>query len=239
MSTTPEDHRPGSPIDRHDSAASGSPGIAARAGDAARLWLRRGIGLLVVALMLVIVYFVGAAFIPRWWGNTVGNWVDNSFSRGVGMGLSFGFVCTAITVWLLVLAAGQLRHHPAIAAVAAFLGVVASIPNLMTASIALAISSAAQAGRESMNVRAPGFRGATLWGCIIGLIVALAIVIGLIVWKRGRADRKQQKAADKAAAKQAKIEAKESARAEKAAEKAERAAARAEHRSPSDQGDGR
>ena len=221
MSATPEGPRPGTPSDRPESAG---PGMAARAGDAAKLWLRRAVGAVGVVLLLVIVYFVGAAFIPRWWGNTVGNWVDNSFSRGVGLGLAFGVVCTVITVWLLVLAATQLRHRPAVAAVAAFLAVVASIPNLMTASIAMAISSAAQAGKESMNVRAPGFRGATLWGCIIGLVVALAIVIGYVVWKRGREGRKLQKAADKAAAKQAKIEAKEAAKAEKVASRAERRA---------------
>ncbi|MET9328779.1 hypothetical protein [Tsukamurella sp. NPDC003166] len=189
--------------------------VAGRAGAAAKVGLRRLVGVIGVVLLLVIVYFVGAAFIPRWWGNTVGNWVDNSFSRGIGYGLAFGLVCTAVPVWLLAYGLKQIRNHPAVSAVCGFLAVVVAIPNLMTASIAMGISGAAHAGQRSMDVRAPGFRGATLWGSIIGAIVALAVVIAIVVWTRGREQRKIQKAADKAAAKQAKADAKAAARAEK------------------------
>lgn len=148
-------------------------------------WLRRGLAALGVIVAVVAVYSIGAEFIPRWWGNTVGNWVEHSFSRGIGYGLAFGFVCTALSVVLLIYAFQQLWTRPAAAGIAALVAVVVSLPNLMTAAIAMSSSSAALAGSMSMTVRAPGFRGATLAGSIAGAAVVIAVAAWL-AWGRSR-----------------------------------------------------
>ncbi|GAC56138.1 hypothetical protein GOHSU_04_00070 [Gordonia hirsuta DSM 44140 = NBRC 16056] len=157
-------------------------------GDRMRDWLRTAVLWFAGVAALVIVYFVLAAFLPRWWANRVGANVDGSFTRGTTSGLLFGILGTALTLVLLGLAALALyQRRKVIAGILAVLGVVASIPNLLTLSVVVGSSKAAHAGERILDVEAPAFRGATLIGVIIGAV--LAAVIGFLIYRyrsRGR-----------------------------------------------------
>lgn len=210
MSTPPDDQRPGSPVEHP--GHTGEPGMAVRAGDAAKLWLRRIIGAVAVIAILVVVYFALAAVVPRWWAGQLGRIIGGSMTKGTGVGLLIGGVCTAIPLLLLYLAARKIRSSPAVAAVSAVLAIIIAIPNLLTLSIVLGNGNASHAGERILDVDGPMFRGASAVGAALGAL----LVVLFIVWNLGRGKRKAQKMADKAAAKQAKLEAKAAAKAEKA-----------------------
>ncbi|GAB3134072.1 hypothetical protein GCM10027289_25150 [Tsukamurella serpentis] len=225
MSATDDSSRPGpTPDDSglpvppdHSGSEPPRPGMAERAGDAAKLWLRRIIGAVVVLALLVGVYFILAAIIPRWWAERLGRIIDGSMLTGTGLGLAIGFVCTAVPLLLLVFAGRRVRSRPILAVLAAVLAVIAAVPNLLTLTIVLGTGNASHAGQRILDVAGPMFRGASGVGAVIGLLIAVVLPILAAVLRRRRAARKLQKANEKAAAKQAKLEAKEAARAEKAA----------------------
>lgn len=123
---------------------------------------------------LIVLYFVLAAFIPRWWAQRIGDQVDGSMAAGVGLGLFYGFTFTFLPLLLLLLALRRDRSWK----VRAWLGagaVVLAIPNLMTLGIVAGNGSAAHAGERILDVDGPGFRASTLIGVIVAVIAALAI----------------------------------------------------------------
>lgn len=65
--------------------------------------------------------------------------------------------------------------------------VIVALPNLLTLSVVLGGNSAAHAGERIMDVDAPGFRGASLAGAIIGVVAFLG-VIGLTYTYRKRGE---------------------------------------------------
>ncbi|WP_433193330.1 permease [Nocardia sp. CA-107356] len=150
-------------------------------------WRTRIIGALAVIAVLVGVYFILAAFIPRWWAQRIAELVGGSFSKGIGWGLAYGLLCTAIPLFLLLLGAWiwKRRAGKFVAGAAALLAVIIALPNLMTLSIVLGGSSAAHAGQRILDVDAPAFRGASLAGAIVAVTVFLASAC-LIVWRRWR-----------------------------------------------------
>lgn len=116
-------------------------------------------------------WLFAAAFLPRWWARRMGDLIDGSFAVGVWWGLFFGFVFTAVP---LAVARQALRKHMrwqwrvAIVAVA----LVLAAPNLMTLGIVLGDGNAAHAGERILDVDAPAFRGASLFGAIGGAIAS-------------------------------------------------------------------
>ncbi len=176
-------------------AAAAEPGLADRASQ----WLRTGLIWLAGIVLLVIVYFILAAFLPRWWANHIGANVDGSFTRGTTTGLLFGAVGTALTLVLLGLAALALHsRRNVLAGILAVLGVAASIPNLLTLSVVAGTGNAAHAGERIFDVEAPAFRGASLIGVIVGFVIGA--LIGFFIYRyrsRGRrlADAQAQLAA--------------------------------------------
>ena len=46
-----------------------------------------------MAVVLVIAYFILAAFLPRWWAQRIASLANGSFSAGIAWGLLFGLVC--------------------------------------------------------------------------------------------------------------------------------------------------
>jgi hypothetical protein len=141
--------------------------------------------LLSVAAVVLLVVLAGA-FLPRWWSHRVGNEVDESMTRGILLGLVLGFVFTFIPLlvaWFGVRRIHSLRARVVVMLVAAFL----AAPNLLTLGIVVGAGSGAHAGDRTLDVEAPGFRGAALVG-------ALAAA-GLVAWpwwalrsrRRGRA----------------------------------------------------
>lgn len=76
-------------------------------------------------------YFVAAAFLPRWWAQRVGDQVHGSFSAGILWGLFYGIVFS----FFRLLLAWQIRRRPLPWQVRTGMVVVAlllAIPNLLT-----------------------------------------------------------------------------------------------------------
>ncbi|MBV9350186.1 MAG: permease [Mycobacterium sp.] len=158
-------------------------------------WRARLIGGLALVVALVITYFVLAAFIPRWWAQRIADMSGHgSFAKGIGWGLSLGVLCTAIPLLLLLFAA-LIWHHRAgrlIAGAAAVLAVIIALPNLMTLSIVLGTNDAAHAAQRILDVNAPGFRGATLIGAIIAVVLSLLSTFAAVRRRRHRRSGRDQ-----------------------------------------------
>ena len=152
-------------------------------------WMKRGIAVLVAAIAAVAVYFLLAAFLPRWWAAQIGGLVDGSFTRGIGTGLTIGLVCTLVPLLLIgfaFLSRGRLKNIPALAL--SLTGVIVAIPNLLTLSVVLGGNNSAHAGQRILDVDAPAFRAASLWGAILAVVVAA--LVGWFVWGYRRRGKK-------------------------------------------------
>jgi hypothetical protein len=156
------------PTDRPTDSKSGKPS-----------WLKRVIMFAILGAVLISVYFILAAFLPRWWAERIGELADRGFARGITWGLFFGGVCTLIPL-LQVLLAVLIRHKRGgriIAGSVALLALLFALPNLMTLSIVFGGNSAAHAGERIMDVEAPGFRGASL----VGALLVTPVFVGVVV----------------------------------------------------------
>ncbi|RMI29819.1 permease [Nocardia stercoris] len=176
-------------------------------GATGRQWRNRTIVALTAILLLVIAYFIVAAFIPRWWAHRVGSMSGNgSFTKGIASGFGIGFLCTLVPLLLLAfcLMVWQRRGGRFMAGAAVVLAIAAALPNLMTLSIVWGRSDAAHAGERILDVEAPGFRGASLAGAILALalllIVAFTVIRHQITAKHeARAAAEQAQAANRTA----------------------------------------
>ncbi|WP_327140861.1 permease [Nocardia sp. NBC_01327] len=153
-------------------------------------WRNRIIALVVAAVVLWVSYLILAAFIPRWWAQRIAENVHGSFAKGIWSGLAIGVVCTALPLFLFLLAGMTWRKRggPFIAGASAVLAVVTAIPNLMTLTIVLGDSNAAHAGERILDVDAPGYRGAVLVGAIVAAVLFLLVAF-LLVRRRIRKHR--------------------------------------------------
>ncbi len=68
-----------------DSASTSTP---AKSGLPA--WAKKAIGIAVLLVVLVIAYFILAAYLPRAWAQNVGGLANGSFGGGILWGLLFG-----------------------------------------------------------------------------------------------------------------------------------------------------
>jgi hypothetical protein len=134
-------------------------------------WSRRLVIAGVVLFGLLILAWVGAAFVPRWWAHRVGDQANESFSGGISLGLFYGFVFTLLPLLLIVWGIRKRRSAKAWLFILAG-ALLLALPNLFTLGITVGRGNAAHAGDRTLDVDAPGFRGATL----AGALVALAIV---------------------------------------------------------------
>ena len=60
------------------------------------LLLRRTFKILLAVALLIVLAFLGAAFLPRWWAQRVGNQVNGGMILGIILGLFYGFVFTVV-----------------------------------------------------------------------------------------------------------------------------------------------
>ena len=172
-------------VDEKPTVEPAHPSLGERAGAVAR----KVVAAVLIVAVLVGAYFLLAAFLPRWWAQQVGHRVGGSFSGGIGMGLTVGFICTFVPILLIVFAVisrGRLRNVPAIAC--ALLAVVVAVPNLLTLAVVLGGNNSAHAGERIFDVDAPGFRGASAWGAIVGALIA--ILVAYVIWGYRRRGRK-------------------------------------------------
>lgn len=110
-----------------------------------------------------------------------------SFAKGIGWGLVYGGLGTAVPLFLLLSAVLVWRRRAGrfLAGAAVVVATLAAIPNLMTLTIVLGGSNAAHAGERILDVDAPAFRGASLVGAIVAALVFLAVV-GLVLLRKWR-----------------------------------------------------
>ena len=148
-------------------------------------------GITVAALLGLL---IGAAFIPRWWAQRVGDQANESFAGGIMLGLFYGFVFTVLPLLLIVWGIRRRRSGRMWLWILVGAGLLA-LPNLMTLGIVLGPGSGAHAGDRTLDVEAPGFRGATLGGALLA-VAAIGFVWYLLSSRRRartalRADERQ------------------------------------------------
>lgn len=143
--------------------------------------LLTGIGVMVG---VVVLYLIGAAIIPRWWAQRVGDVVNERLTVGALFGLFIGLVFTAVPLlaaWAIVRWRTERRTWKGWLGWLVVVALTAA-PNLMTLGIVLGSSNAAHAGERILDVEGPGFR---MWS-LIGAIVAVAAVLGVVYLARSR-----------------------------------------------------
>jgi len=128
----------------------------------------------VILVVAVVVYFIAAATIPRWWAHRIGDQVDGSGTAGVGLGLFYGFVFTFLPLLVLSFALVRRRSWRLRAWFLAG-AIVLALPNLFTLGIVLGTGSAAHAGERTLDVEGPYFRAATLAGAVVGVLAVVGV----------------------------------------------------------------
>jgi len=166
---------------RPNRAGDGQASRAERAGSTPPAWLRNVAVWVGAGLALVVLVVLGVAVLPGWWATQVGGWVQGVFGRGVPIGLGVGAVFTLLPlgVGLLAFRSG-LTSKVRIALIA--IALLLLLPNVLTIAIALGRSDA----RSVLAISAPGFRGATVAGIALVLLVLVAV---LVIRRRSRHTR--------------------------------------------------
>lgn len=174
-----------------DPIAADGPGPSERSGAEDETNLGRRILFIVVGVAaLVISYLVGAAVVPRWWAQRVGNVIDGSLVAGNTLGFGIGFAFTLAPMFVLYL--GWRFKKSWKRALGFMVGAfVVGAPNLMTLGIVVGSGNAAHAGERILDVDGPGFRG----GSLVGAIAAVIVGLGLL-WLVGSRRRNKKKASD-------------------------------------------
>jgi len=131
--------------------------------------------------------------VPRWWSQRIGAQVDGSIPAGITLGLVYGFLFTVLPLAVVVWAARKRRSWKAYLAFAVA-AVLLALPNLFTLGIVLGRGNAAHAGERTLDVEAPGFRGATLAGAIIAALFVLGVQYLLVSRRRARDELERSRA---------------------------------------------
>lgn len=142
---------------------------------------------------IVVFGWIGAAFVPRWWSHRVGDQVSGSIPAGITLGLVYGFLFTVLPLLVLAWAARRRRSWKAWLAFAA-VAVVLALPNLFTLGIVLGRGNAAHAGERTLDVDAPGFRGGTLAGAILAVLLLAGVRYLLASRHRARGELERLRA---------------------------------------------
>ena len=170
-----------------------SPGRPGAADDRGRRLKRRFLGGLAILIVGTAGYFIGAAVIPRWWSHRVGGVVDGKLTVGslvgIVVGASFTFL-PLLAIWAGVrFRAGFRRVLPFLV-----LATVLALPNLFLLGIVFGTGNAAHAAERTLDVDAPGFRGGSLVGSILGAVAFMAVLY--LVLSRGSSRRKAARLGD-------------------------------------------
>ena len=131
-------------------------------------WSRRIVVGMCLVVALTLLALLGAAFLPRWWAQRIGDQVGGSITTGGFLGLFYGFVFTLlplVVLWLALRLLRSWRHR----AVALGVAVLLAAPNLLTLGIVLGTGNGAHAGDRILDVEAPAFRGGTLGGALLAI----------------------------------------------------------------------
>jgi hypothetical protein len=143
--------------------------------------------LLILAGIAIVAIVALSAFLPRWWAHRVGDQVNGSFASGIGLGLFYGFVFTALPLaiaWWALSRIGRWKWRLVTLGIA----VVLAAPNLLTLSVVLGAGNAAHAGERTFDVEAPGFRGSSLVGAVAAVLAVVMLTLLLRSRRRSRED---------------------------------------------------
>ena len=147
-------------------------------------WGSRALWGAIIAALLALLFFIGAAFLPRWWSHRIGDQVGGSQTSGVLIGLFYGFAFTAVALLVLWMAVRR-KHRPwKLRVTLVVIAVLLSAPNLLTLGIVVGNGSAAHAGQRTLDVDAPNFRASTLIG--VGAAVLLFLLFQWVLFSRRR-----------------------------------------------------
>jgi hypothetical protein len=141
---------------------------------------------LVFAALVIVLVVAASAFVPRWWAHRVGDFSNQSFTRGILAGLVLGFLFTFLPLLLAWIGIRRIRSWRGKLLVVLAAALLAA-PNLLTLSVVLGSGNAAHAGDRTLDVEAPGFRGASLAGALLAAALVAAPIY--LLWKRRRATR--------------------------------------------------
>lgn len=185
---------------------SGTPGAALSTHPAkeptwserAGAWLTKAgktslIAIIVAAIVLVL-YWIAAAVLPRWWSQFIGARVNGDMSAGAGWGFTIGFLFSFVPTLVIAQAARPIFKNWKAKAIVVGIGLLLALPNWLTLWVVLGTNDAAHAAERTFDVDAPFFRGWSLAGAIVGVVVALFIVIMLAALKKRRASYKEREA---------------------------------------------
>ena len=155
-------------------------------------WVNKAIVIAIGVVALVIAYLILSAFLPRWWSIRVANLADQTFTRGIFWGLTFGIVCTVIPLALFAAAwlVRKRRGGKIGAIVLSILALLVAAPNLLTLSIVLGSNNAAHAGERTLDTEAPGFRGATALGFVLAIALFAFLTFVIVRARRRRAQKR-------------------------------------------------
>ena len=138
--------------------------------------------------------WIGAAFIPRWWSQRIGDQVDGSIPAGITLGLVYGFLFTILPLLLVVWAVRKRRGWKSYLAFAVG-AITLALPNLFTLGIVLGRGNAAHAGDRTLDVEAPGFRGGSAAGAVIAGLLVAGIFYLVVSRRRARGELARARAA--------------------------------------------
>jgi len=141
-----------------------------------RSWKRWLAYTAIVVTVVIAGGWIGAAFVPRWWSQRVGDQVEGSILSGSSLGVFYGFVFTFLPLLVVAWALRKRRSWKAWLAFAG-LAIVLALPNLFTLGIVLGSGNAAHAGERTLDVEAPGFRSGTAVGAILAVLA-----FGVLWW---------------------------------------------------------
>lgn len=147
------------------------------------MWAKRALIVIVVFACLVGAGLLGAAFLPRWWSHRIADQANGSFTGGILVGLFYGFVFTMLPLAALWFAFHKRRPWKFWAGMFG-VAVLLALPNLLTLGIVLGSGKGSHAGQRTLDVDAPGFRGAVLAGVIAAVVV-------FVLWEYLRYSRRR------------------------------------------------
>lgn len=165
--------------------ASGRPPAPPSEGARTVNWGRRIVIGGILLLVAVVLFFIGAAFLPRWWSHRIGDQVGGSTASGIGLGLFYGSVFTFIPLLALWFAFRKRRPWKVWLLMLAGVIVLAA-PNLLTLGIVVGTGNAAHAGERTLDVEGPYFRSSSLIGAIGAAIVFAVLQYILVTRRRGK-----------------------------------------------------
>ncbi len=132
------------------------------------------IGVVSLVVLAGLILLAGAV-IPRWWATRISNIVDERITVGTFLGIAVGAVFTLVPV-LILWVGWRVRKSLRRWVITVGIATVVAFPNLATLGVWTGSGSGAGSARNKLDQFAPGFQGGTLFGVILGAVMALVIM---------------------------------------------------------------